>query len=95
MRRLPCKPHWARANEPGKQIKGNVRGIKAQREALAALMRWARPMPVPETIEASLQLSEAALLGLGVPAGLVIASVYEQRDVFRAELRGSGVRRKE
>lgn len=42
---------------------------------------------VPETIEASLQLSEAALVGLGVPMGLVIASVHERRDGFRAELR--------
>jgi monovalent cation:H+ antiporter-2, CPA2 family len=50
---------------------------------------------VPETIEASMQLSEAALIGLGVPAGIVIASVHEQRDVFRAELKGKGVRRKE
>lgn len=42
---------------------------------------------VPETIEASLQLSEAALVGLGVPMGLVIASVHERRDGFRAELK--------
>jgi CPA2 family monovalent cation:H+ antiporter-2 len=41
---------------------------------------------VPETIEASLQLSEAALVGLGVPAGPVIASIHEKRDEFRAEL---------
>lgn len=41
---------------------------------------------VPETIEASLLLSEAALVGLGVPPGAAIASVLEQRDVFRAEL---------
>lgn len=41
---------------------------------------------VPETIEASLQLSEAALTGLGIPIGLVIASVHEQRDAFRKEL---------
>ena len=41
---------------------------------------------VPETIEASLQLSEAALVGLGIPTGPVIASIHEQRDVFRAEL---------
>lgn len=41
---------------------------------------------VPETIEASLQLSEASLLGLGVAAGLVIASVHEKRDEFRHEL---------
>ncbi len=44
---------------------------------------------VPETIEASLQLSEAALVGLGVPTGLVIASIHERRDVFRAELQGA------
>ncbi len=44
---------------------------------------------VPETIEASLQLSEAALVGLGVPMGLVIASVHERRDGFRAQLKPS------
>ena len=38
---------------------------------------------VPETIEASLQLSEATLVGLGVPTGLVIASIHERRDEFR------------
>ncbi len=38
---------------------------------------------VPETIEASLQLSEATLIGLGIPTGPVIASVHEQRDEFR------------
>jgi CPA2 family monovalent cation:H+ antiporter-2 len=38
---------------------------------------------VPETIEASLQLSEAALLGLGIPAGKVIASIHAERDNFR------------
>lgn len=41
---------------------------------------------VPETIEASLQLSEAALFGLGRPSGLVIASIHEKRDEFRHEL---------
>ncbi len=38
---------------------------------------------VPETIEASLQLSEAALVDMGVATGLVIASVHEKRDEFR------------
>jgi CPA2 family monovalent cation:H+ antiporter-2 len=38
---------------------------------------------VPETIEASLQLSEAALVGLGVPTGPVIASIHDKRDEFR------------
>jgi len=38
---------------------------------------------VPETIEASLQLSEAVLVDVGVPMGLVIASIHERRDEFR------------
>ena len=44
---------------------------------------------VPETIEASLQLSEAALVGLGVPTGPVIASIHERRDEFRHELQAA------
>jgi CPA2 family monovalent cation:H+ antiporter-2 len=44
---------------------------------------------VPETIEASLQLSEAVLVGLGVPTGLVIASIHEKRDEFRHELQST------
>ena len=38
---------------------------------------------VPETLEASLQLSEAVLIDIGVPMGLVIASIHEKRDEFR------------
>lgn len=46
---------------------------------------------VPETIEASLQLSESVLLGIGAPAGPVIASIHERRAEFRRELnRGDG-----
>jgi CPA2 family monovalent cation:H+ antiporter-2 len=41
---------------------------------------------VPETIEASLQLSEAALVGLGMQAGPVIASIHQLRDEFRRDL---------
>jgi CPA2 family monovalent cation:H+ antiporter-2 len=41
---------------------------------------------VPETLEASLQLSEAALVGLGIPTGAVIASIHARRDRFRHEL---------
>jgi CPA2 family monovalent cation:H+ antiporter-2 len=47
---------------------------------------------VPETIEASLQLTEAALVGLGVPTGPVIASIHERRDEFRAELQRAAQR---
>jgi CPA2 family monovalent cation:H+ antiporter-2 len=38
---------------------------------------------VPETVEASLQLAENTLIDLGVPMGLVIASIHEKRDEFR------------
>lgn len=41
---------------------------------------------VPETIEASLQLSEAALIGLGVPTGHAIVSVHAYRDDLRKQL---------
>ncbi len=41
---------------------------------------------VPEAIEASLQLSEAALVGLGLPMGPVIASIHEKRDEIRRGL---------
>ncbi|MDP3490232.1 MAG: cation:proton antiporter [Phenylobacterium sp.] len=41
---------------------------------------------VPETVEASLQLSETVLVEIGVPMGLVIASIHERRDEYRQEL---------
>lgn len=42
---------------------------------------------VPETLEASLQLSEAALVDLGVAMGPVIASIHEKRDQLRAQIK--------
>jgi CPA2 family monovalent cation:H+ antiporter-2 len=42
---------------------------------------------VPETLEASLQLSEAALVDLGVAMGPVIASIHEKRDELRARIK--------
>jgi CPA2 family monovalent cation:H+ antiporter-2 len=44
---------------------------------------------VPETIEASLQLAESALVGLGVPMGAVIASIHERREQIRRELQAA------
>lgn len=41
---------------------------------------------VPEALEASLQLSEAALVDLGVPMGPVIASIHEKRAQLRTEI---------
>jgi CPA2 family monovalent cation:H+ antiporter-2 len=46
---------------------------------------------VPENFEASLQLSEAVLVDIGVPMGLVIASIHERRDEFRKVLKASEV----
>ncbi len=39
---------------------------------------------VPETTEASLQLAENTLVDVGIPMGLVLASIHEKRDEFRA-----------
>ena len=41
---------------------------------------------MPETIEASLLLSEALLVDIGVPMGPVIASIHDKRAEFRAEI---------
>jgi CPA2 family monovalent cation:H+ antiporter-2 len=49
----------------------------------SALYRLGVSDAVPETIEASLQLSEAVLVDIGVPMGQVIASIHERRDEFR------------
>jgi len=45
---------------------------------------------VPETVESSLQLSEAVLVDLGVPMGPVIASIHEKRAELREEIRMLG-----
>ena len=50
---------------------------------------------VPETIEASLQLSEAVLVDIGIAMGPVIASIHERRDEFRRALRGDAPERDE
>lgn len=49
---------------------------------------------VPETLESSLQLSEAVLTDLGVAAGPVIASIHQKREDLRKEIkRGAGLLR--
>ena len=45
---------------------------------------------IPETIEASLQLSEAVLVDIGIPMGFVIASIHEKRDEYRKMLQPAG-----
>jgi CPA2 family monovalent cation:H+ antiporter-2 len=58
----------------------------------AALYRLGVYDAVPENFEASLQLSEAVLVDIGVPMGLVIASIHERRDEFRNGLKQTGER---
>ena len=53
----------------------------------ARLYRAGATDAVPETLEASLQLSEAVLVDLGVPMGPVIASIHEKRDELRGEIK--------
>ena len=42
---------------------------------------------VPETLESSLQLSEAVLVDIGVAMGPVIASIHEKRDEMRQQIK--------
>jgi monovalent cation:H+ antiporter-2, CPA2 family len=56
----------------------------------AELYRNGASTAVPETLEASLQLSEAVLVDLGVAMGPVIASIHEKRDEFRERIREGG-----
>jgi CPA2 family monovalent cation:H+ antiporter-2 len=52
----------------------------------AELYRSGASTAVPETLESSLQLSEATLVELGVAMGPVIASIHEKRDEFRLQI---------
>ena len=56
----------------------------------AALYRAGVTDAVPEALEASLQLSEAVLVDIGVAMGPVIASIHEKRSVLRAEIMEAG-----
>jgi monovalent cation:H+ antiporter-2, CPA2 family len=68
----PDLPIIARARDPGHA---------------AELYRAGVTDAVPETLESSLQLSEAVLVDLGVPMGPVIASIHEKRDELRQTIR--------
>ena len=73
----------ARRWHPELTIVSRARDARHARE----LYRLGVTDAVPETIEASLQLSEAVLVDLGVPTGPVIASIHERRDEFRRSFR--------
>jgi CPA2 family monovalent cation:H+ antiporter-2 len=72
----------------GRQMRADLTIVARARDALQAqrLYDLGATDAVPETVEASLQLSEAVLVEIGVPMGLVIASIHERRDEFRKAL---------
>ncbi len=72
----------ARAERKDLQI---IARAKDARHA-AHLYRMGVSHAVPETIEASLQLSEAVLVDVGVAMGPVIASIHEKRSQFQAQI---------
>jgi CPA2 family monovalent cation:H+ antiporter-2 len=53
----------------------------------ADLYRAGASDAVPEAIEASLQLSEAVLVDLGIPMGPVIVSIHEKRAELQDGIR--------
>jgi CPA2 family monovalent cation:H+ antiporter-2 len=53
----------------------------------AELYRAGASDAVPETLESSLQLSEALLVDLGIAVGPVIASIHEERDKMRKAIK--------
>jgi CPA2 family monovalent cation:H+ antiporter-2 len=68
-----------------RQVRADVHIIARARDARHAqrLYQLGATDAVPETFEASLQLAENTLIDVGVPMGLVIASIHEERDQFR------------
>lgn len=56
----------------------------------AQLYRAGATDAVPETMEGSLQMSEAVLVDIGVAMGPVIASIHEKRSLLRARIREEG-----
>ncbi|GGD31729.1 cation:proton antiporter [Croceicoccus pelagius] len=59
-------------------------------EHAAELYRAGATEAVPETLESSLQLSEAVLVNIGVAMGPVIASIHEKRDEYREQIMREG-----
>jgi CPA2 family monovalent cation:H+ antiporter-2 len=53
----------------------------------ATLYKAGASQAVPEAVEASLQIAEAALVDLGIPMGPVIASIHQKRDEIRAKIK--------
>lgn len=88
-------------NDPVQQVRStkqirerwpNLPIVSRARDAdhAAALYKAGATDAVPETLESSLQLSEALLVDLGVAMGPVIASIHERRAEMREEIMAKG-----
>ena len=75
-----------------RRMRGDIPIIVRARDEVHAseLYRLGASDAVPETLESSLQLSEAVLVDIGVPAGPVIASIHEKRDELRLQIMEEG-----
>ena len=75
--------------ETARQIRPDLTIVARARDARHAreLYRLGVTDAVPETVEASLQLSEAVLVDIGIAMGPIIASIHERRDEFRHSFR--------
>ena len=81
-----------------RQLNADLTIVARARDASHARMLYELGVTdaVPETVEASLQLSEAALVDMGIPMGLVIASIHAKRDEYRKALQlADGTARRE
>lgn len=81
----------ARREKPELTIVARARDMRHA----AALYELGVDDAVPEIVEASLQLAESVLVDVGVPMGLVIASIHERRDELRDALKRKEERSKE
>jgi monovalent cation:H+ antiporter-2, CPA2 family len=75
-----------RAEYPDLKIVARARDVDHATELYLAGVSDA----VPETLESSLQLSEAVLVDLGIAMGPVIASIHEKRDEYRRAIMEGG-----
>lgn len=82
----------ARSERPDLRIVARARDA----HHAANLYRAGATDAVPETIEASLQLSEAVLVEIGIPMGPIIVSIHEKRaalqDAIKAAVPSASVR---
>jgi CPA2 family monovalent cation:H+ antiporter-2 len=74
--------------EAARRLRGDLVIVARARDAkdAAGLYRLGASDVAPETVESSLQLAEAVLVGVGVPVGHAIATIHARRAAIRHEI---------